>query len=131
MAGTEVETDDETGTGEGVMEEITVHADNEIFGYMGYGSFKKKLKNGGYIDTKNQGIDIGLSRRLSIMDMELMIPILTTELMAKANRAIGLEDLSRGRLITPDFIMREHLELDAHRWISIHGIFHTTGQMLI
>lgn len=62
MAGTEVETDDETGTGEGVMEEITVHADNEIFGYMGYGSFKKKLKNGGYIDTKNQGIDIGLSR---------------------------------------------------------------------
>ena len=54
--------DDETGTGEGVMEEVTVHADNEIFGYMGYGSFKKKLKNGGYIDTKNQGIDIGLSR---------------------------------------------------------------------
>lgn len=66
MAGTDLgikeEEDSETSTGESETEQITVHSDNEIFGYMGFGSFRKKLKNGGYIDTKNQGIDIGFSR---------------------------------------------------------------------
>ena len=54
--------DDDSNSNEGVYEQIVVHNDNQLFANMGAGSLKTKLKNGGYIDSKNGGIDVGISR---------------------------------------------------------------------
>ena len=54
--------DEDAGSNEGIYEQIIVHNDNQIFANMGAGSLKTKLKNGGYIDSKNGAIDVGFSR---------------------------------------------------------------------
>lgn len=54
--------EDSSKIGEGSDEKIVLHNDKEIFFDMSGGKLKTKLKNGGYIDTKDGGIDLGYAR---------------------------------------------------------------------